>query len=309
MMRSMVEPDSPDVEAPPLPFAALRAFDLAARLGSFRAAAAAAHLTPSAVSHQIKALERSVGAALFHRQGRAIVLTEAGAAFAAHVRQGFLAFERGARAVRGGERGRQIRVSALALFSQTVLLPNLGRFSARWPDYDMRIESTPRFVDFDQEDIDVAIRVGNGRWPGLRCSELLRITGAPVAGPAWLAAHPVSGPDDLRAARLIHDAAQPQAWRNWLAAHDVDRPNAPGDLWLDSAPATLHAAEQGLGVAFAIDPLVRAWPGFGERLLLVLPGAGGPRTRYWLVRRPESDRDPKIRAFAAWLRSACATLG
>jgi LysR family glycine cleavage system transcriptional activator len=236
------------------------------------------------------------------------VLTEAGAALALHVRQGFLAFERGARAVRGGERARQIRVSALAMFSQTVLLPNLALFAARWPDYDVRIESTPRFVDFEQEDVDVAIRVGDGRWPGLKCSELLRITGAPVAGPAYLAAHPVNRPDDLLAARLIHDAAQPQAWRTWLAAHGLARPNAPGDLWLDSAPATLHAAEQGLGVAFAIDPLVRVWPGFGDRVRLVLPGAGGPRTRYWLVRRPESDRDPKIRAFTGWLRAAAQAL-
>lgn len=307
-MPPMREADSSIAPLAGLPFAPLRAFDLAARLGSFRAAADAAHLTPSAVSHQIKALERALGTALFRRQGRAIVLTEAGAAFAPFVRQAFLAIERGAQAIRGGARGRQIRVSALSLFSQTVLLPNLARFTARWPACDVRIESTPRFVDFEQEDVDVAIRVGDGRWPGLKSTELLRITGAPAASPTYLAAHPISRPGDLAGLRLIHDSAQPRAWRTWLARHGVVRPDEAGDLWLDSAPAALHAAEQGLGVALAIDPLVRVWPGFGERLSLALPELGGPANRYWLVRRPESDRDPKIRAFAAWLRDACAAL-
>lgn len=290
------------------PVAALRAFDAAVRLGSFRAAATAIALTPSAVSHQVKALERSLGVALFRREGRGVVLTEAGEALAPFVRQGFLAFERGAYAVRGGSRARQIRVSSLALFSQTVLLPNLDRFSKRWPGYDVRITSTPRFIDFGHEDVDLAIRVGDGKWPGLRATELLRITGAPVASPAFLAHTPLATPADLAGLRLIHDTAQPGAWRTWLAGHGVERPNQDGDLWLDSAPATLHAAEQDLGVAFAIRPLIRAWPGFGERLVEALPDFGGPATRYWLVRPPEADRDPKIRAFTAWLRAACRSL-
>jgi LysR family transcriptional regulator, glycine cleavage system transcriptional activator len=288
-----------------LPLSALRTFDAAARLGSFKSAAEWLGLTPSAVSHQIKGLELTMGAPLFQRQGRAVILSEAGARLAPHVRQGFLAFERGATAVRGGARARQIRVSALGMFSQTVLIPNLSAFTRRWPSYDVRIESTPRFVDFDREDVDVAIRVGDGQWPGLKCTELLRIRGCAVASPGYLEAHPIRQPEDLVAARLIHDLAQPNAWQTWLAGHNVSRPPHDWDLWFDSAPATLHAAEQGLGVAFAIDPLVRLWPDFGRRLVPALPGATGPRTRYWLVRRPEADSDPKIRAFSNWARNAC----
>lgn len=287
---------------------ALRAFDAAARLGSFRAAAEEIGITPSAISHRLRELEHAVGAPLFARQGRTVILSEAGARLAPHVRQGFLAFERGATAVRGGARARQIRVSALAMFSQTVLIPNLSAFTRRWPDYDVRIESTPRFVDFNHEDIDVAIRVGNGAWPKLKATELLRITGAPVASPAYLRHHPVTIAADLAGARLIHDLAQPNAWRNWLAQHKVERPPHERDLWFDSAPATLHAAEQDLGVAFAIDPLVRYWPGFGERLVKAMPKAGGPGTRYWLVNRPQADGDPKIRAFVNWARQACRRL-
>ncbi|WP_421935677.1 LysR substrate-binding domain-containing protein [Phenylobacterium sp.] len=308
-MRRMHELGSPVWGRSTPPLAALRAFDAAVRLGSFRAAAESLGLTPSAVSHQIGALERALGATLFHRQGRAMVLSEAGEALAPFVRQGFLAFERGAYAVRGGARARQIRVSALAMFSQLVLIPNLGQFAKRWPAYDVRIESSPRFVDFDQDDFDVGVRVGDGRWPGLKCTELLRITGAPVANLEVIQRLSLRDPRDLVGTRLIHDTAQPHAWRTWLKANGVDRPDEEGDLWLDSAPATLHAADQGLGVAFAIDPLVRAWPGFGERLVFALPGFSGPATRYWVVRRPESERDPKIRAFITWLRAACRDLG
>jgi LysR family glycine cleavage system transcriptional activator len=287
------------------PLSGLRAFDAAARLGSFRAAADALGVTPSAVSHQIKALEREIASPLFHRRGRDVVLSEAGASLAPYVRQGFLAFDRGTAIVRGRARARQIRVSALALFSQTILIPNLARFSERWPDYDVRIEATTRYVDFDRDDVDLAIRYGNGKWPGLECTELLRISGLPVATRAHLTERRLHKPADLVTTRLIHDAAQPRAWSAWLGAQGVSQRDESRDLWFDSAPATLQAAEQNLGVALAIDPLIYRWPGFGKRLVAAFPGLTGPRARYWLARRPESDVDPKIRAFISWVRAAC----
>ncbi|HSY56360.1 MAG TPA: LysR substrate-binding domain-containing protein [Bradyrhizobium sp.] len=287
------------------PLSGLRAFDAAARLGSFRAAADALGVTPSAVSHQIKALEREIASPLFHRRGRDVVLSEAGASLAPYVRQGFLAFDRGTAIVRGRARAGQIRVSALALFSQTILIPNLAKFSERWPDYDVRIEATTRYVDFDRDDVDLAIRYGNGKWPGLECTELLRISGLPVATRAHLTERRLHKPADLVTTRLIHDAAQPRAWSAWLGAQGVSQRDESRDLWFDSAPATLQAAEQNLGVALAIDPLIYRWPGFGKRLVAAFPGLTGPRARYWLARRPESDVDPKIRAFISWVRAAC----
>jgi LysR family glycine cleavage system transcriptional activator len=291
-----------------LPLAALRAFDAAARLGSFRLAADALGLTPSAVSHQIKALERTLGVALFQRQNRAVLLSETGARFAPFVRQGFAAFARGAAVLREGARARQIRVSSLALFSQAVLIPALAGFATRWPDYDVRIESTPRFTDFDREDVDLAIRVGNGRWPRLKCTELLRIMGSAVASPRYLEDRRIRDPRDLVGARLIHDSAQPRAWSAWLAAQGIEGRDEGRDLWFDSAPATLQAAEQHLGVALGIDPLVRRWPGYGASLVPACPGTTGPATRYWLVRRAESDADAKIKAAVAWIRGACRDL-
>jgi DNA-binding transcriptional LysR family regulator len=291
-----------------LPLAALRAFDAAVRTGGFKTAADDLGLTASAISHQIRALERLAGVRLFHRQGRAVVLSEAGARLAGQVRQGFAALARGLAEARAGERARRIHVSALALFSQTVLIPNLAAFHARWPQYEVRIVTTPAFADFDRDDVDVAIRVGTGRWPGLTSSELLRIRGAPVASPGYLATSLIATPADLAGARLIHDAALPDGWRRWLAAQGVSRENAASDLWFDTAPATLHAAEQGLGVALAIDPLVRSWPGYGVALAPVFASLEVPHTRYWLAHRRDADADPKIRAFVSWVRAACRRL-
>lgn len=285
--------------------AGLRAFDAAAQLGSFVAAAELLGVTPSAVSHQIKILETEFGAPLFQRQGRAVILSPAGERLAPFVRQGFLSFARGAAALRGGARSRQINVSALALFNQTVLIPNLASFSERWPQYDVRIELTPRFVNFDRDDVDVAIRVGDGRWAGLRAIELLRISGLPVTTQRFLTTHRLHTPADLHKVRLIHDAAQPHGWRNWLRAQNVSDRDESRDLWFDTAPATLQAAEQGLGLALAIDPLVRRWPGFGERLVAAFPGLSGPHTRYWMAYRNETASDPRIKAFSSWLRDAC----
>lgn len=309
MIAAMDESDSAFAALNWRSLSALRAFDTAARLGSFRAAAEALNLTPSAVSHQIKALEGHLGARLFHREGRAVALTEAGARLAPHVRQGFAAFARGAAAVQAGPRARQIRVSSLGLFNQMVLIPSLPRFSRRHPDYEVRVEAKADFVDFETDDVDVAIRVGDGRWPGLTSTALLAICGAPVASPAFAAAHAIATPADLAAVRLVHDTALPDGWRRWLEIQGVARAAQSGDLWFDSAPATLQAAEQGLGVALAIDPLIRLWPGYGERLAPLFPGLAAPRTRYWLVCRPGAEADVKIRAFVRWLVQACRDLG
>jgi LysR family glycine cleavage system transcriptional activator len=291
-----------------LPLEALRAFDAAARAGSFTAAAAELCVTPSAISHQIKTLERVLGAVLFQRQGRAILLSDAGKSLAPFVRQGLMSFVRGVAGVRGGTRARQIRLSTLALFNQTVLIPNLAKFSERWPQYDLRIELTPKLVSFDHDDVDVAIRVGNGQWPGLESTALLRIGGLPVATREQLTRLKVRAPADLGLARLIHDVTQPLAWSAWLHAQGVSARDESHDLWFDYAPALLQAAEQGLGVALAIEPLIYLWPGFGDRLVPAFPGLSGPKARYWLVRRPEADSDPKIRAFSGWVRTACRTI-
>jgi len=291
-----------------LPLAELCAFDAAVQLGSFRAAGEALHLTASAISHRIKSLESKLGVVLFQRQGRTLALTDAGSRLAPFARDGFGAVARGLAAIAQTPRARQIRVSALALFNQTILVPRLGEFTARYPEFDVRIQAATHFVDFEEEDIDVAIRVGNGRWPGLTSVELLRISGMPVAAPDMLHRLRIVNPADLVSVRLIHDAAQPTAWRRWLAAQGIAERDESGDLWFDSAPMTLHAAEQGLGVALAIDPLVRLWPGFGTSLKQAIPGATGPFSRYWIVHRPNAIREPKVRAFVAWVTGACAAL-
>lgn len=287
---------------------ALRAFDAAARLGSYAAAAGELGQTPSAISHQIANLERLVGGRLFERVGRRMQMTAAGEALQPHVARGFEAFQAGLRATRNDPRVRQIRVSSLALFNQLVLIPRLAEFSRRWPEYEVRVEATPRMVNLVGEDVDIGIRIGGGRRKGLQSAPLVRISGLPVCRPDMARRRNLVSPAALAHAPLVHDMAQPRAWEVWFDSRGVERTSAPGDLWFDSAPAILHAAESGLGVALAIDPLVRAWPGFGEVLAPPFADAAGPGGRYWLTCRDEVAGERKVRVFSNWLRTVCADL-
>jgi len=169
----------------------------------------------------------------------------------------------------------------------------------------VRIEATTRYADFDRDDVDLAIRYGAGRWSGLECTELLRITGLPVATRAS------SGGAAVATNRMILRRRASSTTLRSLA------PGAPGSAPREFPNATKAATcgstvrrrrsrrrSRILGVALAVDPLIYLWPGFGERLIAAFPGLSGPRARYWLVRRPESDVDPKIRAFVSWVRAA-----
>lgn len=289
------------------PVAALTAFDAAARLLSFRRAADDLGLTPSAVSHQIKALELQLGCELFVRLGRSVRLTLAGERMAPHVRRGLEAIERGAAAATDGQTDQVVRISAPALFCEVAIVPHLHELTRR--GIELSIESSSRLVEFGNEDVDAAIRIGTGPWPGLRRTELLRITGLPVASPALLARHSATSIADLIKLPLIHDKAQPDAWSTWISAHGLSaRTRHPNDLMFDSAPLALEAARRGLGVALAIDPLVRHSAGYGLQLVPALDLPSRVSLSYWFVRRPQSDSNRRVRVVAGWLSDVCRRL-
>ncbi len=292
-----------------LPLQGLEALDAIVESGSFAGAAQRLRLTPSAISHRLRLLETTIGATLFRRSGREMVLTPEGRRLADWSRRGFASLERGVAEIREGDRANQIRVSVLALIEQTILIPALSQFTSRWPQYSIHLETTTRYANFDVDDVDVAIRVGQGDWPGLEKVELLRISGMPVARRDYIDRQGIAEPDDLRSDWLIHDSRQPRAWEKWLSAQLVESGKLSGGMQFDSAPATMLAAEQGIGVALGIAPLIYEWPGFGQQLVEVFPGRSGPSLRYWIVFRPEQRGDRKIRAFVNWARAACGRLG
>jgi len=288
---------------------ALRAFEAAARHLSYVAAADELNVTPAAVGHLVRGLEATVGVELFHRSqtGPArLVLTDAAQAVLPELQTGFdhlaVAFER-LKAARG-----QITISVTVppAFADKWLLPRIERFAASYPRYELRIDTSGRLVDFAAERVDVGIRYGAGRWPGLESTFLLRDAFFPVCSPALLAgAHPLRGPEDLAHHSLIHDRSMAfdskfPTWRSWLQTAGFPDIDCDRGLQINDSAAAYQAAINGSGVALGRTTLVADDLATG-RLVRPFGDAMDCELAYYLAHRPKADSDPGIAAFKAWI--------
>ena len=287
------------------PLSALLAFERAATHLNFRRAAHDLAISPSAISHQIRGLEERFGVRLFARAGRSVRLTPDGERYLQAAAAGLSLLEEAGRELHRRGRGgpRELRVSSLPFFTATVLIPSLPAFARRHPGLTLRIETTHQYADFDSAGVDVAIRYGRERAAGLRLEPLVEVHSQPVCAPP-LARAGLRAPPDLARHVLIHVAPQPRAWPAWLREMGVGQLKPRGDLWFDSVPSALEAAEQGLGVALAMDPLVRARSGFGSRLVMPFQARAARGETLYFVCRPEQARDKRISAFRRWLLEA-----
>src|SRR5262245_41500603 len=208
------------------PLTALRAFEAAARHGTFVKAAAELGVTPGAVSQHIKGLEAGLGLALFRRQARGVRLTEAGRAYLPGVAEGFDRLARATLQVNdpaaGGLIAGRLSITVLPSFAAGWLVRRLPAFRARHPEIDLLIRSERQTIDLHREDADLAIRYGLGDFPNLEATHLLREEIFPVCAPALLNADPpLRAPADLLRHELLHDAGalgnEPWIrWQPWL---------------------------------------------------------------------------------------------
>lgn len=282
------------------PLLALEAFDAAARALSFKAAAAELNLTPSAISHRVKQLEQHLGLPLFRRLNREIRLTEAGQDYFGTVRR---AFDQVAQvSLRLGRSPQQpveeMRLSAVPHFAAGWIIPHLEEFLNRRPGLRVYVESSVRNADFARDAVDAAVRYGDGSWPGLATTKLTDLSVAPVCTPALLKR--LRKPADLREVTLIHFTQFPQSWSEWLAAAGLPAFRPGREVFVDSVTQAIDAAENGLGIALGIAPLI------GPRLAtgrLVMPF--GPlvplQHGYWLACRKTEASRPAIQALRDWL--------
>jgi len=288
---------------PPLP--ALLAFERAASQLSFRRAARDLSLSPSAISHQIRGLEEQFGIKLFIRGTRSVRLTPEGERYLAKVSAALAALQEASRDMRRQRRddSGELWISSLPFFTSAVLLPALPDFKRRHPDLTLRIEATHQYADFNAARVDVAIRYGREHAAGLKFEPLVEVKGLPVCAPA-LAKTGVRRPEDLSGQVLIHLTTQPRAWPAWLKEAGLPQLQPRGDLWLDSVPAMLEAAEQGLGVTLAMAPLIRSRPGFGKKLVAPFTFMPVRGETIYLVSRTEQVRDRRIAALRRWIVEA-----
>lgn len=283
------------------PLHTLEAFEAAARRLSFKLAAQELHLTPSAISHQIKALEAFLGFTLFRRGNRSLELTDGGRAYLAVVHDTLAKLRSGsARVVQRYARA-NLKISAGPFIASEIIVPALPAFQEAHPDIDVRIDTDLRPIDLLHEDMDVALRFGSGDWKGLAAEQLLQVSAVPVCAPALAPALRRNGPSRLDAVTLIHSSPMPDGWTQWASAAGVVLGTPKRDVWLDSYLAILRAAEQGLGLALGLLPLVQ--PSITRRRL-VTPW---PRLRldipqgYYLLYRPQDRERPEVLAFRSWL--------
>lgn len=240
-----------------LPLNTLPTFRVIAQTQNLRAAAETLHLTHSALSHQLRALETQLGHALFERRGRRLLLNNAGEALLASVNKALAELDRGvgAAAAAAGLQAQSLRLSVLPSFAQRWLLPRMQRWRARHPSLALEISATAQLSDLGREGFHAGIRQGRGPWPGLEAEELigtevpLVVVGSPAAAKRLGLGRRRSAAD---AGALGEEPllGQAEPWEQWFAAAGVQRTVTPVALFND-AGLMLQAAEQDLGLAIS----------------------------------------------------------
>lgn len=276
-------------DLPPLP--SLRAFEAAARLGNFSAAARALNVTHPAVAQQVRGLERHLGLRLVAEAGRSLRLTPDGHRLAEALTTGFGAIATAIAATRKDDRRRGIRITLTAGFAQGVIIPALPDFWSDHPDIPVSLVPETRLADLAVEDFDLAIRSGNGVWPDTRAVLLCRSKVVLVGAPALLG----RGKPLDRLPWILSETDSRE--REWLADQGIDHSRLTA-IEIENASLACAAAEQGLGLLFATDIIVRK--GLAAGRLHQVPGWSLPETAYWAVTPPGGLRGPTA-VFLDWL--------
>jgi LysR family glycine cleavage system transcriptional activator len=290
--------------SPPLPpLNALRAFEAIARHLSFAKAADELHVTPAALSHQIRALEEQLGLPLFHRRTRAIELTDAGRLIYPGLHAGFESV-RGAMAQLDRSRdGNVLVISATPGLVAKWLMPRLWRFLHAHPDIDARVSASLKIADFAAEGVDVAIRLSKENHPELYAERLFNDSVLPVCSPR-LVEQGLRSPADLPRFPLIHydiptSMHAPPLWADWFAVAGLQG-DATRGLKVNVADHALDAAVAGAGVSLSFK-LIASDDVHSGRLVTPfgpeLPLASG----YNFVCPKGHEKRPNVRAFRDWL--------
>jgi LysR family transcriptional regulator, glycine cleavage system transcriptional activator len=280
----------------------LRAFEAAARLLSFTRAAAELNVTQTAISHQIRRLEDQLGIPLFIRGNRALLLTREAQAYLPSVRTAFEDLRRATASLRRPAHEGLLTVSTTASLATKWLVSRVAAFQDAHPGIEIRITTSAHLVDFQREEVDMAVRFGRGIWQGLRAHWLMADNIFPVCSPALLEdARPLRQPEDLALHTLLHTTVSREDWQLWLTAAGLPLSIAARrGLMFDQGFMAVQAAVEGLGVALGRTHLVEADIAAGRLVVpfdVVLPQDAG----YYVVAPEASAEAPKIALFRDWL--------
>ena len=283
------------------PLNLIRGFEAAGRLESFSKAADELDMTQSAISHQIRVLEEFLGQPLFKRIHRRVVLTDAGHDLLLTVQDSLQILGEGIKRLDQFKKPNQIIVCTSNGFAAKWLLPRLPGFRKAHPHSDVWLYTTDRMVDFDTAEVDVAILLGEGRWPHDEVIDLMDETLIPVCAPSLLPRGPVARPKDILDLPLLHDERW-EDWAMWFAKAGLENVDTTAGANFSDHGLTLQAAIDGQGLALGSNVLAADDLEQG-RLICPYQLSLTTITRYYLVAPRRAMVRPRIKEFVAWLTS------
>jgi LysR family glycine cleavage system transcriptional activator len=286
------------------PLNALRAFEATARHLSVKNAAAELCVTPGAVSQMLKTLELHLGTKLFHRVNRGIFLTDVGQSYLPPIRNAFRQMAEATQRVAVAA-DTTLTVSVTPFFAASWLVPRLKRFQDTHPDADLRILTSSALADFSRDGVDVSVRHGLGRYPGLHSDRVLVVEIVPVAAPSLVAekGRPIRSADLVHWPH-VHDAER-KGWHLWFQSQGVEETAAPRGPSFDDSGLLLKAVLSGQGAGLLPAAMIATELEEG-RLIRLADTALLDEFAYYLVYPEASHSRPKIATFRSWILKEAA---
>lgn len=287
------------------PLNALRAFEATARHLSVKNAASELCVTPGAVSQMLKLLEQHLGVTLFKRANRGVFLTDAGQDYLPAVCNAFRQIAAATQRIAAAAETGTLTLSVPPLFASAWLVPRLGAFQQAYPGIDLKVMASKALTDFSRDGVDIAVRHGLGRYPGLSCERLFAVELIPVAAPVLSERLGMPAkPADLTRWPHVHDAAR-QDWHLWFQAQGIHELAPPRGPAFDEAGLLLTAVLAGQGAGLL--PRAIAASDLAARRLVKLADIVWPEAyAYYLVYPEGNDERPKVAAFRSWVLAARA---
>jgi LysR family glycine cleavage system transcriptional activator len=290
------------------PLNALKAFEATARLKSGSMAAVELHVTPGAISHQVRALEEFLGVDLFRRNHRQLTLTSRGEQYFQAICSSFDNIRLATRTLKHPRAKESLRVRAYTTFSLRWLIPRMSSFYAMHQSAELVLSTSNEPVDFSRDQLDFAIRLGDGNWPTSVVYRLIPNVVTPVCSPALLSRGPVlRKPADLVQHMLLQSTwpERRDDWNEWLGAEGINRTNNLKFLYFESSALSYQAAIEGHGVAMAQLALVENDLAVGRLIRPFERTLDRKAYTYYLIHPQKSRITPQMRDFRDWLLTQC----
>ncbi|MCP4270949.1 MAG: LysR family transcriptional regulator [Gammaproteobacteria bacterium] len=284
------------------PLHLLQLFEAAGRNLSFKKASEELFLTPSAISHQIKALEENLGIELFKRLTRGVQLTPAGKQYLGVVQKVFQTLDKGTTTLKQQFSSESLRITTFTAMTNNIIIPNLSLFQTENPEFVLDIDTKTQLMDLRYDDFDLALRLGDGNWPDFITEKLFDLQITPLCSPAFAKKHQLKDISQITSIPLIHISNMPTNWHEWATEFKISNIESSSNLSLGSYDAAIQAAHQGLGLALGGIPLENFALESGQLVRPFEEHIHFSRACYAVYRKQDKDRKD-INAFLGWFKN------